>query len=68
MILGDKALVHFAGERIPVETLGHRDFRMWDPTDCPLCRDGRPVEDPYLSSLRCRQLIAAAEQEHEEEQ
>ena len=37
---------HFAGLSIPVESLGQRDFMMWDPSACPLCATAMPLEDP----------------------
>jgi orotate phosphoribosyltransferase len=46
MILGDTAVAHFADQRVPLETLGRRHFSLWTPADCPLCRAGRPFEDP----------------------
>lgn len=46
LVLGDAARDHFAGRDIPVESLEARDLVLWDPTDCPLCRDGSPLEDP----------------------
>jgi orotate phosphoribosyltransferase len=45
MVLGDAALSHFARERMPVETLDQRAFRLWAPADCPLCHDEHPLED-----------------------
>jgi orotate phosphoribosyltransferase len=46
MVLGDTAVTHFASQRVPVEFLGHRDFSLWQPADCPLCQAGPPLEDP----------------------
>jgi orotate phosphoribosyltransferase len=46
LVLGDTAVTHFASQRIPVEFLGHRDFSLWKPADCPLCEAGPPLEDP----------------------
>jgi orotate phosphoribosyltransferase len=48
MVLGDTGMAHFAGQGVPVETLDRRDFSLWKPADCPLCREGRPFEDPRL--------------------
>jgi orotate phosphoribosyltransferase len=49
MILGGDGVAHFAAERIPMETLDRRGFSLWKPADCPLCREGRPVERPGSS-------------------
>jgi orotate phosphoribosyltransferase len=43
-VLGDAGLAHFAAQRIPVETLGHRAFHLWKPLECPLCAAGEPLE------------------------
>jgi orotate phosphoribosyltransferase len=48
LVLGDAAVTHFAREGIPVEMLAQRDFHLWAPDDCPLCRDGVPLEDPRI--------------------
>lgn len=44
MVLGDAAVTHFAARGVPVETLQKRDFVLWTPDDCPLCRAGAPLE------------------------
>ena len=44
-VLGSIALDHFAGLEIPVESLGQRDFTLWEPSLCPLCAAGMPLED-----------------------
>ena len=46
MTLGDVGRTHFASLGVPVESLAHRDLTLWKPADCPLCRDGSPLEDP----------------------
>jgi predicted ester cyclase len=46
LLLGDAAKTHFAAQGISVETLEKRDFALWEPRDCPLCRKGSPLEDP----------------------
>lgn len=50
LALGDATPRHFAGRGVPVETLGRRDFALWKPEECPLCREGRPLEDPRAQS------------------
>ena len=45
LVLGRIALQHFGGLGIPVESLGQRDFNLWAPSDCPLCRNCDPLED-----------------------
>jgi orotate phosphoribosyltransferase len=46
MTLGDVGRTHFASVGVPLESLAHRDLTLWTPADCPLCRDGSPLEDP----------------------
>jgi orotate phosphoribosyltransferase len=45
VVLGERALSHFARERIPVEALEHEQFNLWPPIDCPLCRAGLALEN-----------------------
>ena len=46
LILGDASIAHFADQGLPVETLDRREFNLWKPVDCPLCRAGSSLEDP----------------------
>ncbi len=46
LALGKKAVDDFAGRGVPFEALGRRDFTMWEPGVCPLCRTGTLLEDP----------------------
>jgi orotate phosphoribosyltransferase len=48
LALGDAAIVHFTERGVPVETLQRREFAVWEPGDCPLCLEGRPLEDPRV--------------------
>lgn len=48
LLLGDSAKHHFAGINMPVVSLGQRDFNMWNPADCPLCRTGGTAMNPAL--------------------
>ena len=47
LTLGDAALTHFAEQGVPVETLQRRRFELWEPNECPLCREGIILEDPH---------------------
>jgi len=49
LLLGTKGADHFAGIGIPLETLDRREFAMWAPDVCPLCRTGAPLEDPTMN-------------------
>jgi orotate phosphoribosyltransferase len=46
LILGTTAIDHFAGRKIPIESLARRDFATWKPHDCPLCEQCVPLEEP----------------------
>jgi orotate phosphoribosyltransferase len=46
LALGTTAVEFFAACGVPVEALGRRDFTMWEPAACPLCRTRAPLEDP----------------------
>jgi orotate phosphoribosyltransferase len=50
LVLGDVARGHFEARAIPLVSLEERDFDLWTPTDCPLCREGAPLEDPRETS------------------
>lgn len=50
MTLGDVGATHFARLGVPFESLSHKDFLLWKPTDCPLCRNGVALEDPRLQA------------------
>jgi orotate phosphoribosyltransferase len=50
-VLGVGAMVNRSGKTNPFEptpfvALLDVDFPTWDPTECPLCRDGKPIEKP----------------------
>ena len=45
LTLGDVGASHLLQRGIPLETLARREFAMWAPEECPLCRSGMlPVE------------------------
>ena len=46
LVLGDAATTYFAGQGLSVETLAQRGFDLWQPDDCPLCRQGIALDDP----------------------
>lgn len=45
LTLGERAMDHFVKHGVPVETIGRRAFFLWEPSDCPLCREGLPLEE-----------------------
>ncbi|HEV7425549.1 MAG TPA: phosphoribosyltransferase family protein [Thermoanaerobaculia bacterium] len=46
LVLGTKATEYFASIGIPLVALDRRAFQTWLPSECPLCRDGTPIENP----------------------
>ena len=52
LILGDAAITHFGDEGVAVETLERREFVLWTPAECPLCRASAPLEDPRKANER----------------
>lgn len=46
MALGNLAREYFSAQGIPVETLLQRDFKLWEPADCSLCRRGIELMKP----------------------
>jgi orotate phosphoribosyltransferase len=46
LVLGTKATDYFASVDIPLVTLDRLAFQTWLPGECPLCRDGAPIEQP----------------------
>ncbi|MBN8887646.1 MAG: hypothetical protein J0I77_18115 [Rudaea sp.] len=46
LVLGDAATTYFAAQGLAVETLAQRGFDLWQPDDCPLCRQGIALDDP----------------------
>ena len=46
LTLGDVGASHLSQRGIPLEALARREFAMWAPDECPLCRSGAPLIDP----------------------
>jgi orotate phosphoribosyltransferase len=50
LVLGDAARAHFEGRGIPLLALSEHELPLFEPSDCPLCRKGAPLEDPREGS------------------
>jgi orotate phosphoribosyltransferase len=50
LTLGHIGATHFGRLGVPFESLAHKDFLMWKPADCPLCRDDVALEDPRVQA------------------
>ncbi len=46
LVLGGAGRVHFTERGCAVESVLRDQHPMWPPDDCPLCREGIPVESP----------------------
>ena len=46
LTLGNTGRNHFEAQGVPVEALGHREFTMWKPSECPLCAAGASLVNP----------------------
>jgi orotate phosphoribosyltransferase len=46
VVLGNVAVEYFSTCGVPLEALVRRDFSLWDPVACPLCKAGISLEDP----------------------
>ena len=46
LVLGSAGLDHFSARAVPVEALDHHNFTLWEPSSCPLCKEGALLEDP----------------------
>ena len=46
LTLGDTGRSYFESQGIPLEALGHREFTMWKPGECPLCAAGGSLSNP----------------------
>jgi len=54
--LGSAALPFFEG-RAPVESVSRVPYEMWQPTDCPRCAAGLPLEDPADDGTRKKETL-----------
>jgi len=46
LVLGSAAPEYCAAQHIPLESVTSQPNPLWLPTECPLCREGVPLEDP----------------------
>jgi orotate phosphoribosyltransferase len=54
LVLGTAGERYFAERALPVEAVARREYELWAPADCHLCRDRVPLEDPSLMAERQR--------------
>ncbi len=47
LTVGGKSPKQLFGEYPPIVALEHLESNLWKPSDCPLCKSGKPLIDPY---------------------
>jgi len=52
LVLGTKGVEFFSERGVTVEAVGHDNFDLWSPGDCPRCAVGEPVEQITDSRVR----------------
>jgi len=50
IVLGNQAVDYFSTRGIPLVALARQDFNLWAPDDCPLCRSGASLENPFCGN------------------
>lgn len=50
LILGSAALKHFSARGVPLKALSQREFSLWAPDGCPLCKAEALLEHPSYPS------------------
>ena len=45
LVLGSTGADYFEEKGLPVVSAGRAAFESWTPAECPLCRDGTPLDD-----------------------
>jgi orotate phosphoribosyltransferase len=45
LVLGSRGADYFGGRGVAVEAVARDDYQTWEPSGCPLCAAGVPVED-----------------------
>jgi orotate phosphoribosyltransferase len=45
LVLGSRGADFFAGRGVAVEAVARDEYQTWEPTGCPLCAAGIPLED-----------------------
>ena len=46
VLLGDEAVAHFESQPLPLVAVARHAFNLWAPSQCPLCREGLPIQAP----------------------
>ena len=52
LVLGARGADFFAGRGVAVEAVARDEYQTWEPTRCPLCATGVPLEDPAPTGNR----------------
>jgi orotate phosphoribosyltransferase len=52
LVLGTRGADFFDGHGVAVEAVARDEYQTWEPTGCPLCAAGVPVEDVAATGIR----------------
>lgn len=52
LVLGRRGADFFDAHAVPVESVARDEYQTWEPSRCPLCATGVPLEDPAPTRIR----------------
>lgn len=52
LVLGTRGSDFFDAHAVPVEPVARDEYQTWEPSRCPLCATGVPLEDPAPTGIR----------------
>jgi orotate phosphoribosyltransferase len=52
LVLGARGADYFGARGVPVESVARDEYQTWEPSRCPLCAAGLPLEDPAAAGIR----------------
>ena len=52
LVLGARGADYFAARGVAVEAVARDEYQTWEPTACPLCAAGAPLEDVAATEVR----------------
>jgi orotate phosphoribosyltransferase len=50
MVLGDTGAAFFSKRKVAVEAVVRESYSLWQPSECPLCAGGTPIENVVVNS------------------
>ncbi len=52
LVLGKRGADFFDAHGVPVEAVARDEYQTWEPSRCPLCATGVPLDDPAATQIR----------------